>query len=284
MLGGIEAGGTKFVCGVGTSSADLESIEIPTTSPAETMPRVIDFFRGRKSLRALGIGSFGPVDPRPSSPTFGYITSTPKTGWKDFDLAGTVRSALAVPVAFDTDVNAAAFGEHRWGAAAGVDTFLYVTVGTGIGGGAMLEGRLHHGRVHPEMGHVRVPHDRALDPFPGTCPYHGDCLEGLASASAIERRWGCAPHLLQDDHPAWRLEADYLALGLVGWIASLSPELVILGGGIMRREGLMPLVRARVAALMNGYMELPDIVAPALGARSGVLGALALAHDVSACH
>ncbi len=258
-------------------------MEVPTTTPAETLPRVIEFFRARPGLEAIGIGSFGPVDPRPGSPTFGYVTSTPKSGWKDFDLAGCVRAALGVPVAFDTDVNAAALGEHRWGAARGRSTFLYVTVGTGIGGGAMLEGRLHHGRVHPEMGHVRVPHDRASDPFPGACPFHGDCLEGLASAAAIETRWGKAPHVLADDHPAWRLEASYLAQGVANWIVTLSPEMVILGGGIMRRNGLIELVRSEVVGLLNGYVEMPAVVAPTLGALSGVLGALALAEGINNC-
>jgi len=243
---------------------------------------VADFFRAHAGLKAVGIGSFGPVDPRPSSPTFGFITSTPKPGWAHFDLAGAVRAALGVPVAFDTDVNAAALGEHRWGAAQGLNTFLYVTVGTGIGGGAMVEGQLHHGRLHPEMGHIRIPHDRAVDPFPGVCPFHGDCLEGLASAVALEARWGRAPHLLRD-RAAWALEAVYLAHGVANWMATLSPELVILGGGIMRREGLLELVRAEVVALVNGYVEVAPVVAPALGARSGVLGALALAEAINNC-
>ena len=275
--GGIEAGGSKFVCAVGSGPADLDSVEIPTTTPEKTMGRVIEFFRQRGRVEAVGIGSFGPIDPDPQSPTFGYITSTPKLPWRNFDLAGAIREALHVKVAFDTDVNAAALGEFRWGAAQGLHTFLYLTVGTGIGGGGMTNGRLLHGRRHPEMGHIRVPHDRDRDQFAGNCPYHGDCLEGLAAAPAMEARWGQAPQALPMDHPAWELEAHYLALGIANLICVLSPQRIILGGGVMRREELYPLVRAKVATLLNGYIEAPDIVPPQLGARAGVLGAVALA-------
>jgi len=273
--GGIEAGGTKFVCGAGRGPDDLETVEFPTTTPRETVARAVDFFRGR-AVESIGIASFGPVDPNPSSPKFGFITATPKPGWRDFDIAGEVRSALGVPVAFDTDVNGAALGEHRWGAARGLDTFVYVTVGTGIGGGAMAEGRLLHGRMHPEMGHVRVPHDVVADPFPGCCPYHGDCLEGLAAGPAIEARWKARGETLAPGHPAWELEAQYLALGLMNWICTLSPQLVILGGGVTRRLDL-GVVRKKVGSLLNGYLDAPDIVRPELGARSGVLGAIAMA-------
>ncbi len=213
-LGGIEAGGSKFVCAAGSGPEDIQVSEFPTTSPAETMARVAEFFRARQPVAAIGIASFGPIDPNPESPTFGYITSTPKPGWRNFDFAGTVLRALGKPIAFDTDVNAAALAESRWGAARGLRSFLYVTVGTGLGGGAFIDGRLLHGRLHPEMGHIRVPHDRARDPFPGNCPYHGDCLEGLAAGPAIEARWGQPGHLLPGGHPAWDLEAEYLALGI----------------------------------------------------------------------
>jgi len=278
--GGIEAGGSKFICAVGSGPADLDSVEIPTTTPQETVSRVIEFFRERGRVEALGIGSFGPIDPDPQSATFGYITSTPKQGWRNFDLVGAIRAALHVKVAFDTDVNAAALGEFRWGAAQGLHTFLYLTVGTGVGGGGMLNGRLLHGRRHPEMGHIRVPHDRERDPFPGNCPYHGDCLEGLAAAPAVEARWAKPPHALPADHPAWELEAHYLALGIANLTCTLSPQRVVLGGGVMRREELYPLVRAKVPALLNGYIEAPEIVPPGLGARAGVLGAIALAQSV----
>jgi fructokinase len=280
-VGAIEAGGTKFVSGVGSGPADLDVVEIPTARPEETIRRVIEFFERRGPLEAVGIGSFGPIDPDPQSATFGYITSTPKLAWRNFDLAGAIRAALNVKVAFDTDVNAAALGEFRWGAAQGLHTFLYLTIGTGVGGGGMTNGCLLHGRRHPEMGHIRLPHDGARDPFAGNCPYHEDCLEGLAAAPAIEARWAKAPHELPADHPAWELEAHYLALGITNLTLALSPQRVILGGGVMRHEALYPLVRDKVTALLNGYVEAPEIVAPALGARAGVLGAIALAQAMN---
>jgi fructokinase len=276
-LGGIEAGGTKFVCAIGSGPDDLETCEFPTTTPEATIQHAVTFFKSREPVKALGIASFGPVDPNPKSPTFGYITSTPKLAWRNLDFAGAMRRALGVEIAFDTDVNAAALGEFRWGAAQGLEDFLYLTVGTGIGGGGMSNGRLMHGRMHPEMGHIRIPHDLTRDPFAGCCPYHGDCLEGLASAPAIESRWGQAADKLPGGHPAWDLEAHYLALGLWNWTCTLSPQRVILGGGVMRREELLPLVRAKLAALLGGYLDLTEIVPPQLGARAGVLGAIALA-------
>ncbi|MDI7275643.1 MAG: ROK family protein [Anaerolineae bacterium] len=289
LYGGIEAGGTKFVCAVGSGPDDLRAEQrFPTTTPEETIGRAIEFFRAwPEPLLAVGIASFGPVDPNPASPTFGYITTTPKPGWAHTDIAGAVRRALNVPVGFDTDVNGAALGEHRWGAAQGLDTFIYLTVGTGIGGGGMVNGRLIHGLVHPEMGHVRVPHDRQADPYPGSCPYHGDCLEGLACGPAIEQRWGARGETLPPDHPAWPLEAEYLALGLVNYIVTLSPQRIIVGGGIMDQPRLFPLLRRRVQALLNGYLQVPAIlegidgyiVPPALGRRAGVLGAIALARE-----
>jgi len=280
-VGGIEAGGTKFVCAVGSSSDDLDFVEIPTTTPKETVERVIEFFGRRQGLEAVGIGSFGPIDPDPQSATFGYILSTPKLAWRNFDLAGSIRDALGVKVAFDTDVNAAALGEFRWGAARGLHSFLYLTVGTGVGGGGMMNGRLLHGHKHPEMGHVRVQHDRERDPFAGNCPYHGDCLEGLAAAPAIEARWAKSAHALPAEHPAWELEADYLSLGIANLSVVLSPQRVILGGGVMRREKLYSMVREELSALLNGYIEIPEVVPPQLGSRSGVLGAIALAQEIA---
>ena len=276
-LGGIEAGGSKFVCAAGSSPEDCEFAEFPTTTPQETIGPVIDFFRARAPVAALGIASFGPIDPNPDSPTFGYITSTPKLAWRNFDFAGTVGRALQTPIAFDTDVNAAVLAESRWGAAQGLHSVLYVTVGTGLGGGALLNGRLLHGRLHPEMGHILIPHDRARDPFAGNCPYHGDCLEGLAAGPAIQARWGAAGHLLPDGHEAWDMEADYLAHGIVNWTSILSPQRIVLGGGVMQREELFPKLRVRVTDLLNGYLAVPDMVPPLLGSRAGVLGAIALA-------
>jgi fructokinase len=281
LFGGIEAGGTKFVCAVGSGPADVRTVEFPTTQPSETIAQAVNFLRAEAPLAAIGIASFGPIDPNPKSPTYGYITSTPKKNWRDCDFAGAVGRALGVPVAFDTDVNAAALAEFQWGAGRGIDSFIYVTVGAGIGGGAMEDGRLLHGRLHPEMGHLRIPHDRLRDPFPGICPYHGDCLEGLAAGPAIEARWGQAGGLLPDGHLAWDLEAEYLALGIVNWTYTLSPERIILGGGVPRRAELFPKVRLRVTQLLNKYVATPEIVPAALGMRAGVLGAIALAASLS---
>jgi fructokinase len=284
-FGGIEAGGSKWECAVGAGPADLRATEtVPTTTPAETIDRVVAFFEREGPVDAIGIGSFGPVDSKLSSPTWGHITTTPKPGWARTDVAQEIRRRLSVPVAFDTDVNAAALGEHRWGAARGLDTFCYITVGTGIGGGGMVGGKLLHGLVHPEFGHMRIPHDSAADPFPGVCPYHGDCWEGLASGRAVEARWGRPATELADDG-VWELQARYLALGLVGVICVLSPERIVLGGGVMARPGLLPLVRHAVKELMNGYLDqvamnegIADFITPpALGSRAGMLGAIALA-------
>jgi fructokinase len=288
LWGGIEAGGTKFVCAVGTGPEDLRAeVSFSTTMPPETIGRAIQFFQQQRKegpLAAIGIASFGPVDPDPDSPTFGYITTTPKPGWAHTDVAGTIRRALGIPVGFDTDVNAAALGEHRWGAAQGLDTFIYLTVGTGIGGGGMVNGKLIHGLIHPEMGHIRIPHNRDRDPYAGLCPYHGDCLEGLATGPALEHRWGQPGETLPADHPAWQLEAEYLALGLMNYICILSPQRIIMGGGVMQQPHLLPLVRHRVRELLNGYLQSPMIlehldeyvVLPGLGIRAGVLGAIAL--------
>lgn len=294
--GGIEAGGTKFVCAVGSRPGDLlDECQFFTTNPDETIERVVDFYRPhRGQLDAIGIASFGPVDLDPASPTYGFVTTTPKPGWANTDLAGAIARAMDLPVGFDTDVNGAALGEHRWGAAQGLDTFLYLTIGTGIGGGGMVGGKLMHGLVHPEMGHIRLPHDSAgqgpdVDPFPGICPYHGDCLEGLASGPAIEARWGQAPETLPAGHPAWRLEAHYLALALVNFVCTLSPQRIIIGGGVMKQHHLFPLIRTRVQELLNGYVQAPEIlnaideyiVPPILGGRAGVLGAIALAANAT---
>lgn len=283
MFAGIEAGGTKFVCGVGTGPDDLRFSSVPTTTPVETMARVGEYFRSAGSVTAAGIASFGPVDLDEGSPGFGSITATPKLPWRNFNLKQAVEEALGVPAAFDTDVNAAALAEWTWGAAQGIDDFVYLTVGTGIGGGAMVNGRLVHGLVHTEMGHIHVPHDWGRDPFAGACPYHGDCLEGLASGPAIEKRWGIGGDALGPDHAAWGLEAEYLALAVANFACTLSPKVVIMGGGVMSNGEVLPRVRRRVRELLNGYICAPVIdsdeyvVAPGLGGRSGVLGALALA-------
>jgi fructokinase len=293
LYGGIEAGGTKFICAVGTGPDDLRAqAQFPTTRPEETIPQVLAFFRQQQThwgpLKALGIAAFGPVDLNPDSPTYGFITSTPKPGWAQYDFAGQVSRALDLPVGFDTDVNGAALGEWRWGAAQGLHTFIYLTIGTGIGGGGMVAGQLLHGLVHPEMGHILIPHDRVRDPFPGVCPFHGDCLEGLANGPALQQRWGMPGKDLPLDHPAWSLEAHYLALALVNYLLVLSPQRVILGGGVMSQPQLFPLLRQEVQALLNGYIKATPIlhhidtyiVPPALGGQAGVLGSIALAQAV----
>ena len=290
LFGGIEAGGTKFVCAVGTGPNDLRAeVRIPTTTPEETLPKVIDFFAKQQNkegrLAAIGIGAFGPVDVRPGSATFGWFLDTPKPGWQRIDFAGVVKRELNVPVGFDTDVNAAALGEHAWGNAQGLDTFIYLTVGTGIGGGGMASGQLIHGLLHPEMGHILIPHDRSADPFLGICPFHQDCLEGLASGFAMEQRWGQKSSELPADHPAWALEADYLATGLANFTLMLSPERIILGGGVMEQTHLLERVRLQVQAKLNAYLAVPKItskiedyiVSPGLGNKSGIMGAFALA-------
>jgi fructokinase len=286
--GGIEAGGTKWVCAIGTGPDDLHDVAtFPTTTPDETIARAADFFARNGSVAALGIGSFGPIDIRPGSPTWGHITTTPKPGWANTDIASALTRALDLPVAFDTDVNAAALGEHRWGAAVGLDTFCYITVGTGIGGGGMANGRLMHGLLHPELGHMRVPHDRERDPFDGVCPYHGDCWEGLASGEAIRARRGSAAEQNVDEQ-IWQLEAEYLALGLVNVICTVSPERIVLGGGVMKQPQLLSLVRQKVSELLAGYINARELdgalgdylVPPVLGDRAGVLGSLELARSV----
>jgi fructokinase len=287
--GGIETGGSKWECAIGTGPDDLRASEtIATTTPDETIRRAVAFFEYDGPVEAIGIGSFGPIDQKVTSATWGHITTTPKPGWAHTDVGQEVRRRLSVPVAFDTDVNAAALGEHRWGACQGLDTFCYITVGTGIGGGGMAGGKLLHGLLHPEFGHMRIPHDRDADPFDGVCPYHGDCWEGLASGRAIEARWGRSAASLDGNQAVWALEARYLALGLVSVMCVLSPERIVLGGGVAYHDGLLDLVRRDVLTFMNGYLEASAVVddiahyitLPGLGRRAGVLGAIALATDL----
>ena len=276
IFGGIETGGSKWECAIGTGPDDLAAtVTIPTTSPEETIGRAVAFFQREGPVNVVGIGSFGPVDQNLSSPTWGYITTTPKPGWAHTDVGQELSRRLAVPVAFDTDVNAAALGEHRWGAAQGLEAMCYNTVGTGIGGGVVVGGRPLHGLLHPEFGHLRIPHDRDADPFDGVCPFHGDCWEGLAAGPAITARWGKPAEELDDVEAVWQLEAGYLALGLASVISILSPERIVIGGGVMNAPALLSLVRDEVAALVNGYL-----LVPALGPRAGVLGAIALAAEL----
>ncbi len=296
ICGGIEAGGTKFVCAVGNGPDDLHNeIRFPTTTPQETLARTIAYFLEQseaEDLHAIGIASFGPVDPNPKSSTFGFITTTPKPGWPNTNFVGIIHEALGVPVGFDTDVNAAALGEYRWGAGQGLDILMYMTIGTGVGGGGIVNGNLLHGLMHPEMGHIRIPHDLQKDPFPGLCPYHQDCFEGLANGPAIQKRWGQSAETLPVDHPAWDLEAHYIALALVNYILTLCPQRIILGGGVMQQTHLFPMIREKVQTHLNQYLNVPSIlrdidayiVPPGLGNHSGVLGAIALAQQALEQH
>ena len=292
LWGGIEAGGTKFVCAVGSGPDDIRAeVRFPTSKPTEAIPEAIAFFSSQAAaegpLAAIGVSCFGPIDPDPKSPTYGFVTTTPKPYWANTDFVGGLKTALGVPVGFDTDVNGAALGEHRWGAAQGLDTFVYLTVGTGLGGGGMVNGKLIHGLMHSEMGHMRIPHDFNEDPYPGWCTYHGDCWEGLSCGPAIEARWSTTARDLPPNHPAWALEAKYLALGIVNIVTVLSPQRIIMGGGVMDQAHLFPQIRSEVVRLLNGYIQRPQIqegidqyiVPPGLGNRAGVVGAFALAQD-----
>jgi fructokinase len=291
IYGGIEAGGTKFVCMVGSGPDDIRAeTRFPTTDPDETIGKAVEFFRRQMQLQtisAIGVSCFGPVDLDPGSPTYGYITTTPKPGWAWADVVHRLQDALRMPVAFDTDVNGAAQGEFRWGAAKGIDPSLYLTIGTGIGGGGIINGKPMHGLIHPEVGHMRLPHDWVGDPFPGICPYHGDCFEGMAAGPALKDRWGQPAETLPDDHPAWDLEAHYIALALSNLICTLSPRKIVIGGGVMQPR-LFPTVQNKVQSLLNSYLQSSVIlegigqyiVPPGLGNQAGVLGAIAMAIDI----
>lgn len=289
LYGGIEAGGTKFVCVVASGPGQVvDEIRYMTTTPPETLGRAIKFFQPfvtSGQVSAIGVGSFGPVDLNQESPTFGYITTTPKPGWRNTDVLGTLRRELQVNVAFDMDVNTAALGEFLWGASKGYDPSLYLTIGTGIGGGYIVNGRPLVGLLNLEMGHVLLPHNLELDPFPGNCPFHGDCFEGLASGPAIEKRLGLTGAVIPEADAFWDIEVDYIASALMNYIVTLSPKKIILGGGVMQRDFLFPKVRRRVHELLNGYVSskivlenIEDyILPPGLGGQSGSLGAIALA-------
>jgi fructokinase len=289
LFGGIEAGGTKFVCAIGSNPKNLSNpIRIATSTPEETITSIIKYFREqnrKEEITAIGIGSFGPLDLRKDSPTYGYITSTPKNKWQNIDFYGKIKKAFNIPVGFDTDVNAAALGEHQWGAAQDVSDFIYITIGTGIGGGGIINGDFLHGLLHPEMGHIFLPHDKSSDPYEGKCPFHKNCFEGLASGEAIKDRWGREGEKLGEDHPAWVLEAEYISLAVVNYICTLSPERIILGGGVLKQTQLLTRIHRRVIQLLNNYIQAPEImdnidkyiVLPELGDKAGVLGAIALA-------
>ncbi|MCM3601712.1 ROK family protein [Robertmurraya korlensis] len=282
MLGAIEAGGTKFVCAVGDEFGNIfDRIQIPTTTPNETIPQVISFFQNHK-IKAMGIGSFGPIDINANSPTYGNITSTPKQAWADYPFVKEIKKALSfsLPVGFNTDVNAAALGEVSFGAAKGLDSCLYITVGTGIGAGAIIHGNLLGGYSHPEMGHILLRR-HPKDDFHGKCPIHKDCFEGLASGPAIEERWGDQGVNLFSKEEVWDLEGYYIAQALMQYILILSPKKIILGGGVMNQKQIFSSIYLYLEKLLNDYVSLPNfseyIVSPGLGDRAGITGALLLA-------
>ena len=284
-FGTLEAGGTKMVLSVGNENNELtEQFTMPTEAPEKTIPAMIAWFRD-KGIVALGIGTFGPADLRKDSPTYGWITKTPKPGWRDTPLLPPMRDELGVPALIDTDVNAAALAEWKLGAARGLESCMYVTVGTGIGAGLVIENNLVHGLVHPELGHMLLcPQPDDQTPV-GFCPYHRGCLEGLASGPAMEKRWGVKAYELPPEHEAWDLEADYLAQMCANAICAFSPQKIILGGGVMQQKHLFPLIRRKTLSLLNGYIQSEEIlehidryiVEPGLGTRSGATGALLLA-------
>ncbi|HEX3022816.1 MAG TPA: ROK family protein [Lachnospiraceae bacterium] len=284
-IGALEAGGTKMVVAIGNENGEIfERASIPTQTPETTMPQLIDYFKSRE-VDMLGIGCFGPIDLDRNSDTYGYITSTPKLAWKNYDIVGVFKEHLKVPVGFDTDVNASAIGEATWGITKELDTSLYITIGTGIGVGVIVNGKPLHGMLHPEAGHILLS-KHAQDSFNGICPYHSNCFEGLASGPSIEARYGKKAIDLADNKMVWELESYYIAQAIANYILTISPKRIVLGGGVMHQEQLLPLVRDKVNRIINGYVntkELKDmdnyIVLPSLSDNQGILGCIKLALD-----
>ena len=286
LYGALEAGGTKMVCAIGDEQGNiLERVSIPTLEPENTMPAIIDFFKN-KNISALGIGCFGPVDLDKKSATYGYITTTPKLAWKNYDIVGTCKKELGVPVGFDTDVNASALGEATWGCTKDLDHSIFISVGTGIGAGVIIDGKPYHGMLHPEAGHIFLAR-QPQDPLEkGGCPYHELCRDGLASGPAIAARWGKPGAELADRKEVWELEAYYLAQAICSYIMILSPERIIVGGGVSHQEQMMPMIRAEVQRQMGGYIQAKGmqdldsyIVLPSLNDNQGIMGGLKLAMD-----
>ncbi len=286
LFGALEAGGTKMVCAIGDENGNiLERASFPTLTPAETMPVMIDFYKG-KGISALGIGCFGPVDLDRNSPTYGYITSTPKLAWQNYPIVAEFQKALGVPVGFDTDVNAAAYGEATWGCTKDVKNSIYITVGTGVGAGVIIDGKPYHGMIHPEAGHILLQR-HPKDPMVGSgCPFHENCMEGLAAGPSLEKRWGVKGAELSDRKEVWELEAYYIGQAITNYIMVLSPERIILGGGVAHQECLLPLVRQEVARAVNGYIRGKNIedldsyiVGVSLNDNQGAMGAIKLAME-----
>ena len=282
ILGALEAGGTKMVCAIGNEKGEImEQVSIPTETPDVTVPKLLSFFKEKK-IEALGIGCFGPIDLDRNSATYGYITTTPKLAWQNYDMVGTFKKELGVPVGFDTDVNGSVLGEYTWGIAKGLHSCIYITIGTGVGVGVIVDGRLLHGMMHPEGGHILL-HKLPQDTYEGFCPFHKNCMEGLAAGPAIEGRWGQKAYYLMDREEVWELEAEYIAQALVNYTMLLSPQRIILGGGVMHQTQLLALVREKFKTLLNGYIKTKEIedlenyiVLQSLNDKQGIMGALKL--------
>lgn len=283
MYGALEAGGTKMVCAIGDETGRIfERISIPTRTPEETIPEIVNYFKG-KDIVALGVGAFGPVDVIKGSSTYGHILDTPKLAWRNFDLVGTLLKELNKPIGLDTDVNASCLGEMTFGCGMGLDSVIYITIGTGVGVGVSINGKLHHGMLHPEAGHIlSVPHPD--DSYEGRCPYHGTCFEGMAAGPAIEERWGKKAIDLVNQEEVWELEAYYIAGAIMTYMLTYVPRKIILGGGVMHQEQLFPLVHKKVREMMNGYINTKEfrdienyIVPCSLNDDQGIMGCIQLA-------
>lgn len=284
MLAAIEAGGTKFVCAVGDKDFNIvDKITFPTTEPKETLQRVFNFFKPYEDLKAIGIGSFGPIDTNTSSEKYGYITSTPKTNWRDFNFLGEMKKQYRLPIGWTTDVNASCLGEYEIGSASNNNSCIYLTVGTGIGGGAIVNGKIIEGFGHPEMGHIII-RNHPDDPFEGVCPYHKNCLEGLTAGPSVEERYGIKAENLNSNHEIWKVLAYYLAQALMNYTLILRPEKIILGGGVMNQARMLDLVREEFSKLLANYVEIPEvdtyIVTPSLGNNAGIIGGFLLAKQI----
>ncbi|HEC00243.1 MAG TPA: ROK family protein, partial [Sphingomonadales bacterium] len=291
LFGGLEAGGTKFNCVIGNGNGNIITRQsFPTSNPQETLGRVSEFFKENilthGPIQAVGIAQFGPINLNRASENYGQILATTKPGWSRRDIVGYFSAIFDVPIAFQSDVNAAALGEYHFGTAKGCDNFVYITVGTGIGGGVYVNGELLNDRGHPEIGHMLVPHDAAQDSFKGSCPYHADCLEGLASGTAIKARSGRPAEELEPDHSAWELEAQYLAILCVNLTYCYAPEKIIMGGGVMHQKQLFPLIRQFFMSKMQEYAApfngttIEQYIAPtSLEGEAATRGALILAHQ-----
>ncbi len=272
-----------MVCAIGDETGKiLDQVSIPTLTPEETMPKIIDYFQD-KDIEALGVAAFGPVDVNPESSNYGRILDTPKLAWRQYPLLSTLKEALAVPMKLDTDVNGSCLGEMTYGSAKGLDSVMYITIGTGIGVGIAMGGKLVHGMLHPEAGHILIT-PRSGDEEHCVCPYHKNCLEGLASGPSIEKRWGTKAVNLVDKTEVWELESEYLAQAIMNFILTVSPQRIILGGGVMHQEQLFPLIRKKVQEKMNGYIRTPEladmdhyIVPASLNDDQGILGCIRLA-------